>query len=101
MSRSFWRPSSRRFVMAICTDALVETQGRKVNVPRCAENSDVAWFTFSDLCNQALGAADYLAVGNAFHTVFISNIPRLTMQERDQVRRFITLIDALYECHTK
>ncbi|CAE7657627.1 unnamed protein product [Symbiodinium necroappetens] len=81
--------------------AQVEAQGRKLLVPRCAEMSDVAWFDFSDLCNKALGAADYLAIGRAFHTVFLANIPRLTMQERDQVRRFITLIDSLYECHTK
>ncbi|CAE7463951.1 Afg1l [Symbiodinium sp. CCMP2456] len=83
------------------TGAQVEAQGRKVLVPRCAEMSDVAWFDFSDLCNKALGAADYLAIGHAFHTVFLANIPKLTMQERDQVRRFITLIDSLYECHTK
>ena len=83
------------------TDALVETQGRQLKVPRCAKNSHVAWFTFSDLCDKPLGAADYLAIGQVFHTIFISDIPRLTMQERDQVRRFITLIDALYECQTK
>jgi len=83
------------------TGAQVEAQGRKVLVPRCAEMSDVAWFDFSDLCNKALGAADYLAIGHAFHTVFLANVPKLTMQERDQVRRFITLIDSLYECHTK
>ena len=58
-------------------------------------------FTDSKTTTQALGAADYLAIGRAFHTVFLANIPRLTMQERDQVRRFITLIDSLYECHTK
>ena len=79
----------------------VETQGRRIVVPRVAENSDVAWFHFSDLCDKPLGAADYLAIGHAFHTVFIADIPRLTMQERDQVRRFITLIDTLYESHTK
>lgn len=79
----------------------VETQGRRIVVPRCAENSDVAWFTFKDLCDKPLGAADYLAIGQAFHTIFIADIPRLTMQERDQVRRFITLIDALYESHAK
>jgi len=79
----------------------VETQGRRIVVPRCAENSDVAWFTFKDLCDKPLGAADYLALGQAFHTIFIADIPRLTMQERDQVRRFITLIDALYESHAK
>jgi len=85
----------------VLTGAQVETQGRRIVVPRCAESSSVAWFNFSDLCDKALGAADYLAIGQAFHTVFLAGIPKLTMQERDQVRRFITLIDTLYECHTK
>lgn len=79
----------------------VESQGRRIVVPRCAKHSDVAFFSFVDLCDKPLGAADYLAVGHAFHTVFVADIPRLTMQERDQVRRFITLIDTLYETHTK
>eukprot|EP00435_Cladocopium_sp_Y103_P045924 s341_g13.t1 len=79
----------------------VESQGRRIVVPRCAKHSDVAFFSFVDLCDKPLGAADYLAVGHAFHTVFVADIPRLTMQERDQVRRFIILIDTLYESHTK
>eukprot|EP00928_Gymnodinium_smaydae_P093890 TRINITY_DN7824_c0_g1_i1.p1 TRINITY_DN7824_c0_g1~~TRINITY_DN7824_c0_g1_i1.p1 ORF type:complete len:598 (-),score=159.47 TRINITY_DN7824_c0_g1_i1:42-1784(-) len=85
----------------VLSSAQIETQGRKIHVPRCAEYSNVAWFDFKDLCDKALGSADYLAIGHAFHTVFIANIPKLTMQERDQVRRLITCIDSLYECHTK
>ena len=80
------------------TDTQVEAQGRKVIVPRCAEMSDIAWFEFADLCNKPLGAADYLAIGRAFRMVFVANIPKLTIQDRDQVRRFITLIDSFYEC---
>mmetsp|Transcript_88893 Transcript_88893/g.229310 ORF Transcript_88893/g.229310 Transcript_88893/m.229310 type:complete len:624 (+) Transcript_88893:132-2003(+) len=83
------------------TGCQVELQGRKVVVPKAAAMSNVAWFNFKDLCDKPLGAADYLAVAHAFHTVFISDIPKLTLQERDQVRRFITLIDAFYEKHTK
>jgi len=51
------------------TGLQLETQGRKLSVPKAAVNSNVAWFNFSDLCDKALGAADYLAVGTAFHTV--------------------------------
>lgn len=85
----------------VVTSAEIETQGRRIHVPRCAENSNVAWFDFKDLCDKPMGSADYLAIGHAFHTIFIANIPRLTLQERDQVRRLITCIDAFYECHTK
>lgn len=70
-------------------------------MPKAALNSNVAWFTFKSLCDKPLGAADYLAVASAFHTVFISDIPQLDTTMRDQVRRFITLIDAFYEKHTK
>jgi len=79
----------------------VEAQSRRLVVPKVAANSKVAWFRFQDLCDKPLGAADYLAVADAFHTVFLADVPKLTLQERDQVRRFITLIDAFYERHTK
>lgn len=85
----------------VIKSAEIETQGRRIHVPRVARNSNVAWFDFKDLCDKPMGSADYLAIGHAFHTIFIANIPAMTLQERDQVRRFITCIDALYECHTK
>ncbi len=66
-------------------------------IRRAAKNSSIAWFTFKELCDKPLGSADYIKVATRFHTVFIENIPELTLQERDQVRRFITLIDALYD----
>lgn len=83
------------------TNLQLEAQGRKLGVPRAATGSQVAWFNFKDLCDRPLGAADYLAVAAAFHTVFIADVPKLTLQERDQVRRFIVLIDALYDHQTK
>jgi len=79
----------------------VETKGRRILVPKTAVNSNVAWFRFKDLCDKPLGAGDYLALASAFHTIFVADIPKLTLQERDQVRRFITMIDAFYEKHTK
>jgi len=85
----------------VLTGTQVELQGRRIVVPKAAANSGVAWFRFPDLCDKPLGAADYLAVASAFHTVFVADIPKLTLQERDQVRRFITLVDAFYERHTK
>jgi len=81
--------------------AQVEAQGHRVVVPKAGVNSNVAWFRFADLCDKPLGAADYLAVATAFHTIFVADVPKLTLQERDQVRRFITLVDSLYERHTK
>jgi len=97
LERKFYRLSHGE----ILTGGQVEAQGRRIVVPKAVVQSNVAWFRFKDLCDKPLGAADYLAIASAFHTVFIADIPALTLQERDQVRRFITLIDTFYERHTK
>ena len=57
----------------------------------------VARFHFDDLCDQPLGANDYLHIAHAFHTVIIDDIPLLTPDRRDVARRFINLVDALYD----
>jgi len=72
---------------------------REVVVPQTARG--VARFDFNDLCGRPLGPADYLAVAQAFHTVLIDGIPRLSSDNFDKARRFITLIDALYEARCK
>lgn len=68
--------------------------GRKLRVPRC-ENG-VAFFHFEDLCKGPLGAADYISLCHHFHTIVIQDIPQMNMDTRDQARRFITLVDELY-----
>ena len=75
----------------------LEIQGRTLHVTRVVNKSSIAWFSFKELCDRPLGAADYLKIAKNFHTVFIDAIPILTLQERDQIRRFITLVDALYD----
>ena len=57
----------------------------------------VARFAFADLCNRPLGAADYLALTERFHTLFLDGVPILTPNRRNEARRFMTLVDALYE----
>ena len=56
---------------------------------------------FASLCVQALGPADYLAIAERFHTVFIEALPRLTPDRRDAARRLATLIDTLYEARAR
>src|SRR5690606_8367421 len=73
----------------------LKLKGRKLAVPVAARG--VARFDFPDLCDRPLGPADFLAIAKTFHTVIVANIPRLQPEHRDQARRFVTLIDALYE----
>ena len=68
---------------------------RKVFVPRMVQG--VARFSFIDLCGINLGVIDYLAVAQSFHTVFIEDIPVLSVGNRNEALRFIHLIDVFYE----
>ncbi len=74
---------------------ILEVKGRKLTVPKAALG--VARFSFEELCAQPLGTIDFLAIAHAFHTIFIDGIPDFTDVRRDVVRRFINLIDTLYD----
>ena len=76
-------------------------QGRQIFVPIASEELDIARFTFCQLCSTAKGAADYLAIGHRFHTVFVDDVPKLKFNEVNLVRRWITFIDSMYECHVR
>jgi cell division protein ZapE len=68
-------------------------------VPAAAEG--VARFNFSELCGTALGPGDYLAIATNFHTLVLDGIPRLSPDNYDVARRFINLIDTLYDQRVK
>lgn len=70
-------------------------QGRTIFVPKAARG--VAVFSFKRLCANPLGSADYLAIARAYHTVIMVAIPKLSKEKRNEAKRFVTFIDALYE----
>ncbi|MEI9418916.1 AFG1/ZapE family ATPase, partial [Mesorhizobium sp. Cs1321R2N1] len=74
-------------------------KGRKVAVPAAA--GDAARFSFADLCEKPLGARDYLAIAGRFSSVFIDHVPVLGEGKRNEAKRFILLIDTLYDHHTR
>jgi cell division protein ZapE len=73
----------------------LEVKGRKVHVPLAARG--VARFGFADLCEKPLGSLDYLQIARAFHTLLIEGIPILNPARRNEARRFVNLIDTLYD----
>jgi cell division protein ZapE len=73
--------------------------GREVSVPQAADH--VARFSFEEVCGRPLGSADYLALAENFHTIFIDDIPVMPAHMRNEAKRFINLIDTLYDQHVK
>jgi cell division protein ZapE len=73
--------------------------GRTLRVPQAIDS--VARFSFDDLCRAPLGPADFLELAERFDMLFVDNIPALAANERNEARRFITLIDALYDMKVK
>jgi len=73
----------------------LEVKGRKLRVPLASMG--VARFSFAELCEAPLGANDFLHIAHAFHTVLLDAIPVLGPGQRDVTRRFVNLIDTLYD----
>ena len=74
---------------------MLETKGRIFEIKNYFEK--IARFDFDELCNQNIGAEDYLKIANSCDFIVIDNIPKFTNNNANQQQRFITLIDILYE----
>ena len=77
--------------------------GRQIKIPQSGSSAGhaVARFAFADLCQANLGPSDYLAIAAAYRVIFITDIPILSPHHSEAARRFLTLIDALYEAKTE
>ncbi|KAF5385887.1 hypothetical protein D9615_002581 [Tricholomella constricta] len=69
--------------------------GRTLYVPW--SSGEACKFTFTELCNETLGPADYITLASNFRTIILTQIPVLKLSQKDQARRFIAFIDAVYE----
>ena len=79
--------------------AEIAHKGRLIFVPEQARG--VARFSFDGLCRRPLGAADYLKIARAYHTIILSDVPVMDNDQRNEARRFINLIDTLYDNRIK
>jgi len=74
-------------------------KGRTLLVPQAGKG--IARFAYADLCQAALGNLDFIAIAKAFHTLLIDDIPIIEADNRNEAKRFIALIDALYDQSVK
>jgi cell division protein ZapE len=80
---------------ARCKPRDISIKGRILHVPCSAQG--VARFSFADLCEKPLAASDYLRLAHDYHTVLLDHIPVMDYSARNAAKRFITLIDTLYD----
>ncbi len=73
--------------------------GRSIHVPKAGGGA--ARYGFADLCERPLGASDFVRIAQAFHTVIVENIPVIGEEKRNEAKRFIILIDTLYDNSVK
>ncbi len=78
-------------------DAGIDIDGRRI--PVRARGNGTCWFDFSALCEGPRGSADYIEIAREFHTVLIGGIPRMDSDRDDAARRFVHLVDELYDRH--
>lgn len=100
-------PATRDAIRAVWQDLsggeaaplTLHVKGREVTIP--AFRNGVARATFYDLCGRMLGPADYLALADAIKVLVLEDIPRLSRSNFNEAKRFVTLIDALYEAKVR
>ena len=109
-SRVYFTPvdaEARTAIDRIWTDAaggggqplVITIKGRKLTLP--AFRNGIARASFHDICGQMLGPGDFLAIAGAVKVLILENIPRLGRSNFNEAKRFVTLIDALYEAKVR
>lgn len=87
--------TKRHLCVAVIRPRVLTIKGRNVEFHKtCGRILDAS---FAELCDRAVGAVDYLALSQIFHTILVRDVPVLTLREKTQARRFITLVDTLYD----
>lgn len=109
-AEEFIRQALTRFGVGAAVNPLMETiivHGREVQARYYeaknykVKDSKIGLFSFDELCKAALGAADYLKIAQLYPVIFLTDVPKLTPEQRNEAKRFVTLIDVLYEQKTR
>ena len=86
-------------IHVVLKERVLEFLGRELVISKAA--GKLALFEFKELCERPLSAADYLELCTHFDTLFIKNVPQMSIQSRTAARRFITMVDTLYDHKVK
>ena len=78
---------------------VLTVNGRELHISMASD--DIAFATFRELCEQPRGSADYLAIATKYDVLFLSQVPEMRPEKRNEAKRFVTLVDALYEHRVK
>jgi cell division protein ZapE len=81
------------------SNSILALNHRRLHAHRHA--GDVVWFTFKELCDGPRSQADYIELARCYHTVFLSDVPILSVEHENQARRFIALVDEFYDHSVK
>jgi len=95
LARSFKRMARDRGILG----EVIEIDGRTISTLQHAEG--IVWFDFEEICGKPRGPSDYIELALRYHTLFISNIPQMGNEENDKVKRFMILVDTLYNHNVK
>lgn len=79
--------------------ATLSVYGRVITIP--AQYNGVTFFTFEELCGATLGPADYITLASSYHTFILTDVPVMGFLNKNEARRFITLLDAMYEARCR
>jgi len=99
LSRAFPASTPPPFSDIPWTPSSMRVYGRTIPIPR--QHDSVTHWTFAELCTSYLGPADYITLASTYHTLILTDVPILTTLHKNEARRFITLLDSLYEAKCK
>ncbi len=92
------------YFMAIAPDQGTRGQSIEIlgrNIPTHRRADGIAWFNFEALCDGPRSQDDYIEIARSFQTILLANVPKLGAEKENQARRFIALVDELYERRVK
>jgi predicted ATPase len=95
-----WEKTCAKVLGELISPRILKVYSRSIPIPLIG-STGAAKFDFSELCGRNLGPADYITIASTFPIIILDNVPTLTLIKKNEARRFIILLDTLYESRVK